>query len=80
MAEAIKFGLGAPAKLSLLGGVALIAIGGLMILAVLVWLLVIKRQGAGALTFPISRYVLKMNKTHYLRSDGMTDFNALSAI
>lgn len=55
MASAIKFGLGAPAKLSLLGGVALIAIGGLMILAVLVWLLVTKRQGAGALTFPISR-------------------------
>lgn len=55
MASAIKFGLGAPAKLSLLGGVALIAVGGLMILSVLVWLLVTKRQGAGALTFPTSR-------------------------
>ena len=55
MASAIKFGLGAPSKLSLLGGLGLIAVGGLMILSVLVWLLVTKRQGPGALTFPTSR-------------------------
>ena len=35
MAKAIKFGLDAPSKLSLLGGVALIAIGGGLVLGAL---------------------------------------------
>jgi len=54
MASAIKFGQEAPSKLSLLGGVGLIALGGAMVLGVLVWLLVTRRQG-GAITFPSSR-------------------------
>ena len=52
MAEALKFGLAAPAKLSLLGGVALLGLGGAMVLIALVWLLFTKRQGGSGLTFP----------------------------
>jgi len=55
MAAAIKFGQAAPSKLSLLGGVALISVGGALVLGVLVWLLVTRRQGGGAITFPSSR-------------------------
>ena len=55
MAAAIKFGQAAPSKLSLLGGVALISVGGALVLGVLVWLLVTRRQGGGDITFPSSR-------------------------
>ena len=37
MAEAIKFGLAAPKKLSLIGGAILLLIGGAMCLGVLIW-------------------------------------------
>jgi len=52
MADAIRFGVEAPSKLSLLGGVALIAVGGALVLSVLVWLLITKRQGGGGIPFP----------------------------
>jgi len=52
MAEAIKFGLAAPAKLSLLGGVAMLALGGCLLLGSLIWLFIVKRQGGAAITFP----------------------------
>jgi len=55
MAKAIKFGLDAPSKLSLLGGVALIAIGGGLVLGALTWMLVTKRNASNSLTFPSSR-------------------------
>jgi len=51
MADKIKFGLEAPGKMSLLGGVALIVLGGSLILSTLVWLLITKRNSSG-LTFP----------------------------
>jgi len=51
MSEKIKFGLEAPGKMSLLGGVALIVLGGSLILSTLVWLLITKRNSSG-LTFP----------------------------
>jgi len=54
MSAAIKMGLEAPGKISLLGGVALIVLGGGLILAALVWLLVTRRNSSG-LTFPSSR-------------------------
>lgn len=53
MSAAIKFGLEAPAKLSLLGGVALIVMGGSLVLSALVWILVTRRNSSG-LTFPSS--------------------------
>ena len=43
MAEAIKFGLEVPVSLSKAGGVGLVLVGGLMILAFLTWYLVTKR-------------------------------------
>merc|ERR1719228_2587423 len=55
MAKAIKFGLDAPSKLSLLGGVALIAIGGGLVLGALTWMLVTKRNASNSLIFPSSR-------------------------
>merc|ERR1712131_406345 len=57
MAKAIKFGLDAPSKLSLLGGVALIAIGGGLVLGALTWMLVTKRNASNSLTFPSSRWI-----------------------
>ena len=51
MSEKIKFGLEAPGKMSTLGGVGLIVLGGALILATLVWLLITKRNSSG-LTFP----------------------------
>jgi len=54
MSAAIKFGLEAPAKLSVLGGVALIVLGGTLVLSALVWILVTRRNSSG-LTFPTSR-------------------------
>jgi len=39
MAEAIKFGLSAPSKLSMLGGACLLVVGGAMVLAALGWAL-----------------------------------------
>jgi len=51
MSQAIKFGLEAPAKLSLLGGITLIVLGASLVLAALVWLMVTRRNSSG-LTFP----------------------------
>eukprot|EP00092_Neocalanus_flemingeri_P038999 GFUD01042454.1.p1 GENE.GFUD01042454.1~~GFUD01042454.1.p1 ORF type:complete len:596 (+),score=215.72 GFUD01042454.1:176-1963(+) len=48
MAEAIKFGLSAPGKLSRLGGASLLVVGGAMLLAVLGWVLWVRRQGGGS--------------------------------
>ena len=44
MADAIKFGLAAPQKLSMLGGAGLIVVGGVMLLAALGWTLWYKRS------------------------------------
>ena len=44
MADAIKFGLAAPQKLSMLGGAGLLVVGGLMLLAALGWTLWYKRS------------------------------------
>ena len=52
MADALKMGLAAPDKFSLLGGVALLGLGGVLVLCALVWLLMTKRRGAGGVTFP----------------------------
>merc|ERR1712131_471338 len=46
MAKAIKFGLDAPSKLSLGGG---------LVLGALTWMLVTKRNASNSLTFPSSR-------------------------
>ena len=43
MAEAIKFGLAAPVKISRIGGGALVLAGGLMVLAFLAWDLVTRK-------------------------------------
>ena len=43
MAAAIKFGLEVPVSLSKAGGVGLVLVGGLMILAFLIWYLVTRR-------------------------------------
>ena len=51
MSKAIMFGLAAPAKFSLLGGIGLMVVGGSLVLCVLVWLLVSRRNSSG-LTFP----------------------------
>ena len=54
MAEAIKFGLSAPSKLSMLGGASLLVVGGAMLLAALGWALWTRRQGGGD-TCPASK-------------------------
>ena len=47
MATQVKFGVEAPATLSLLGGVALILVGGALVLAALIWTLTLNRQRVG---------------------------------
>ena len=44
MADAIKFGLSAPQKLSMLGGAGLLVVGGVLLLAALVWVLWYRRS------------------------------------
>ena len=44
MADAIKYGLAAPKKLSMLGGVCLLVVGGLMLLSALGWALWYRQQ------------------------------------
>ena len=44
MADAIKFGLAAPQKLSMLGGAGLLVVGGVMLLAALGWTVWYKRS------------------------------------
>merc|ERR1719300_1329660 len=44
MADAIKYGLAAPKKLSMLGGVCLLVVGGLMLLSALGWALWYRHQ------------------------------------
>ena len=44
MAEAIRFGLEAPEKFSMLGGACLLVVGGAMVLAALVWVLWFRRR------------------------------------
>ena len=53
MVEAIKFGLSAPSKLSMIGGATLLVVGGAMLVTALGWALWIRRQGGGD-TFPVS--------------------------
>ena len=47
MAAAIQFGLAAPGKLSMLGGAALLVVGGGMLLTAMGWGLWVRRQGGG---------------------------------
>ena len=44
MAEAIKFGLAAPIRISRAGGVGLVLVGGVMVLSFLAWFLLTKRS------------------------------------